>query len=78
MVNFRKFENYFGIFRFKCLGPGSFSKILKCTFWLYVKIFIEQPNIKLRICHVLLKSEFLNRNNTCQLCLFLVIIILRE
>ena len=32
VVNFGKFENYFGTFRFEFLGPGSFSKILKSTF----------------------------------------------
>ena len=71
-------RNYFGTFPFEFLGPGSFSKILKSTFDFFCRNFHctpcnenfgngwlcnAQPTIKLRICHVLLKSEFLNRNN---------------
>ena len=39
VVNFGKFENYFGTFRVEFLGPGLFSKILKSTFWLLCRNF---------------------------------------
>ena len=55
-LSFRKFENYFGTFRFEFLGPGSFSKIEKSTFCLFQRNFHCTAKHKLIICHVLLKS----------------------
>ena len=43
VVNFGKFENYFGTFGFEFLCPGSFYKILKNTFDFF---FIAQPSLK--------------------------------
>ena len=60
MVNFGKFENYFGTFGFEFLCPGSFYKILKNTFDFF---FIAHPSLKLRICNVLLKSDLKKGNN---------------